>query len=445
MDATVLVGKMINRRQALAFSTGLLAMRAGATTNAKRILVIGAGMAGLAAARDLVDAGADVTVLEARDRIGGRIWTSHLWPDLPMDLGASWIHGIDGNPISDLADAAGAIRLETSYDKSVSYGLDVDLRAAKAVFNSARKASKRRDGDQSLQDAVQASPGWATADAESRRAIRHFVNSTIEQEYGGDWGAVSTHYFDEGDEFDGEDELFPSGYDQIPEHLAQGLDIRLGARVIRIDPGPSVTLVDGTVLTADHVVVTLPLGVLKSGDVAFGRPLNKARQRSLGLLQMGLLNKCWLQFETSFWPDDVDWLEWVGPADGEWSEWVSLKRVLGLPILLGFNAGAQAAALETLDDAATVASAMGALRGMFGKDVPQQPIGAQVTRWGRDPLAYGSYSFNAVGVDPQTRRNLSGSDWEGQLVFAGEACHESYFGTVHGAYLSGRDAAKTLG
>jgi monoamine oxidase len=149
-------------------------------------------------------------------------------------------------------------------------------------------------------------------------------------------------------------------------------------------------------LTADHVIVTVPLGVLKSGGVAFGRPLNKARQRSLDLLQMGLLNKCWLQFETAFWPDDADWLEWVSAVDGEWNEWVSLKRVLGLPVSLGFNAGAQAAAFEALDDDATVASAMGALHGMFGTDVPQ-PIRAQVTRWGRDALTYGSYSFNTLG------------------------------------------------
>ncbi len=108
------------------------------------------------------------------------------------------------------------------------------------------------------------------------------------------------------------------------------------------------------------------------------------------------------------------------------------------------RAGAQAAAFEALDDDATVASAMGVLHGMFGTDVPQ-PIRAQVTRWGRDALTCGSYSFNTLGADPQTRPNLSGLVWQGQLVFAGDACHESYFGTVHGAYLSGRDAAKTLG
>ncbi len=72
-----------------------------------QILVIGAGIAGLAAARTLHDQGRTVTVLEARPRIGGRVWTDRTtWPDQPVDLGASWIHGVRGNPISDLVEAA---------------------------------------------------------------------------------------------------------------------------------------------------------------------------------------------------------------------------------------------------------------------------------------------------------------------------------------------------
>src|SRR5512146_2971986 len=75
----------------------------GSTAPKKRIVVIGAGLAGLAAARELQAQGHDVVVVEARDRVGGRVWTSTQWADAPLDFGASWIHGTQGNPITELA------------------------------------------------------------------------------------------------------------------------------------------------------------------------------------------------------------------------------------------------------------------------------------------------------------------------------------------------------
>ena len=155
---------------------------------------------------------------------------------------------------------------------------------------------------------------------------------------------------------------------------------------------------------------------------------------------MGLLNKCWLRFEDIQWPDDVDWIGWLGPQPGFWGEWVSLARKMRAPVLVGFNAADPAMALEKLSDRDTIAAAQEALRAMFGTGFPA-PISGQVTRWGQDQFALGSYSFNPVGTTPETRDALAGSDWDGQLWFAGEATSSDYFGTTHGAVLSGRDAA----
>lgn len=419
----------------------------------RRVIVVGAGLAGLAAARDLQAMGADVQVLEARARIGGRIWTSRLWRDLPMDLGASWIHGTKGNPLTKLADQAGAGLVHTDYDSAMALdaeGQELDLSAAydlaARMLGQARAKAERLDADVSVKAAVEATDVWAKADPARLRQLRHVLSGSLEAEYGGSLAEMSGWYYDDSQEFSGPDALFPGGFDQIIRHLARGLDIRTKTVVTGVaqdGAGARLTLRGGERLTADHVIITLPLGVLQAGDITFDPPLSPARQTAISALGMGLLNKCWLRFDRISWPDDVDWIEWLGPRPGGWAQWVSLGQALSAPVLLAFHAADAARDLERQSDAATMDAAHQALKSMFGTRFAA-PIAAQITRWSQDPYSRGAYSFHAVGSGPQSRAALGGAEWQGALVFAGEACSPEYWGTAHGAVLSGRLAAKAI-
>ncbi len=421
-----------------------------------RVIVLGAGFAGLGAARVLADAGVEVTVIEARDRISGRAWTSNEWPDLPVDMGASWIHGITGNPLTELVERLGIKLFPTSYGRTLAFdatGNEVDFDAladeAEQLVEAAREAVDDFDDDISIKAAVERSPEWAALSAQRRQMIRLAIHTRIEHEYSGDWSRLSAWYYDDGGDFPGTDAVMKKGYGPLAEYLAIGLDIRLNEPAVRLEKTPDGIKVETTSNTymAGKVIVTVPLGVLKAGDIQFDTPLKRKRQGAINDLEMGLLNKCWLRFEKAFWPDDIDWIDYLGAWDdnvpGHWPEFTSFSGPTGEALLVGFNAAAPAETLEAMDDTATVASAMVALRSMFGEDVPD-PIAYQVSRWRQDPFARGAYSFQPVGTRSKTRRQLFGSDWDKRLFFAGEATSDDQPGTVHGALMTGRAVAAKL-
>lgn len=420
------------------------------------IVVVGAGMAGLAAARKLADAGKSVVIVEARDRIGGRLWTSGKWADAPLDLGATWIHGDSAaNPITGLAQKAAARTGTTSFERNSVYLADGSRAASTEIdrmentrrqIRQALTAFQEQRVDQPLQQVVYQGLGYPASSSTEQERIDYLLNTTYEHESSGAAQDLSALWFDDDSRFDGGERLFLDGYNVLTQYLAAGLDVRLNHAVsaIRYDrDGATISTSRGEV-RASRVIVTLPLGVLQAGAVSFDPPLPEAKQQAIRSLGMGVLNKCYLRFERAFWDVEADWINYVPPAGrkGAWAEWLSLARTTGKPVLLGFNAAQFGAQIETWSDAEIVADAMRTLRIMYGNAIPA-PSDWQITRWGSDPYARGAYSYNKLGSAPAMRDELA-ANVGSTLLFAGEATERKYFQSVHGAYLSGERAANSI-
>ena len=459
----------MNRREFLQMSlmlsaTGLLAAcqleidheDGAGQRDLESIIVIGAGMAGLSAARQLQNVGHQVTVLEGRDRIGGRVWTSRAWSNAPLDMGASWIHGVEGNPITELADTVNAERLATDDADDTVYdvdGTELGEKEAESIWALAEDilwpaivAAQVNilSDDYSIQEAIESMVSRDTMSLAEQQRLDFLLNSIVEHCVSGDTSELSAKYALNDDEFGGEDVIFPDGYDAIPYYLAQGLEIKLEHIVERIaytEEGVVITTSQGE-FRADRAVVTLPLGVLKHGGIEFDPPLPEEKRDAIEKLGMGVLNKTYLQFEEAFWPKELGMFNYISTEKGEWAEWFNMEYYIDQPILLGFNAAHYGRAIESRTDEEIVTAAMDVLRTIYGSEIPE-PEAWQITRWASDPFAYGSYSFAAVGANQKTRERLA-QPVNDRLFFAGEATSAHYPSTVHGAYLSGVRAAKEI-
>jgi monoamine oxidase len=404
------------------------------------VVVVGAGFAGLAAARTLVDAGLKVTVLEARDRIGGRTRTDTSL-GVPIDIGASWIHGTENNPLTKLARDIGAKTVPTDFEDFILVDKHeiVGQRAAAASAEDWRRIARKLDdlsGDASAEESVaDGLVGIANLDDP---LVAWNVTSRIAGEYAADPNQMSLRWLGSEGQFKGPDVILPGGYTQLSQNLAKGLDIRTTTEVKRIAHGGETVRIETSQgdVTADRVIVTVPLGVLKAGTVAFDPPLPQAKRDAIERLGFGLLNKVVVAFDKPFWPESTPMIGLVGNNQPV-TDLVNGLVFAGKPLLVGLRGGQAAWSRESMSDQDAVNELITAI------DAPT-PTGSIVTKWGTDQYARGSYSFIAVGSSPDDMHALGDPVGE-RLMFAGEATNPEWFGTVHGAYLSGlREADRIL-
>lgn len=379
------------------------------------VVVVGAGVAGLAAARELHRRGVRVVVLEARDRIGGRIQTETLGGEI-VDLGATWIHGTRGNPVAALAREFSLPLLPTKWDDwKHRWFPEADPRRARTAADE-------------IEDLFERSKKPAVSDLLPRGwrddpLLRWAVRSEIIGEYGEEPERLSPRHWQDDEDFDGGDWRLPRGYGELADRLAQGLDIRRRCVVRRIESGHNSVVVETASagpFMARRVIVTLPLGVLKSGSVTFDPPLPARKRGAIDRLGVGVLNKAALVFDRAFWPEGTHVVSHLGAY---------ANLVVSGRALIGLAGGddARAPIPEPLED---VLRALGAPR----------PVEVRVTRWHDDPFARGAYAVIPPGASSDDLDVLA--EPVGPLLFAGEATDWDYRGTVHGAYRSGLRAAR---
>jgi len=427
--------------------------KAKKSSGGETILVIGAGISGIAAARELADKGFEVTILEARNRLGGRIHTYDLGGQA-VDLGAQWIHSSRGNPISALADKFGIKTVTPGYSAYTTYessGQQLSLAEGGALWAKVQsfvdltedlneRNLKRGKPDISMGQALkEVGLGRDTSPRETR-ILYSFLGSMIEADEADDLENISLEYYwgedEEDSDLDGPDLAFPNGYGQLAQELAKGLDIRLRQKVTKIayDKSGVVVTTEREKFQASRAIVTLPLGVLKINDVEFDPPLPKKKLNAVHGLRMGLANKTVLRFPKVFWPDS-QFLGYASKNRGQFVYWVNLNTYTEAPILSLWSHGTEGRTMEALNDTQTVDLAMGALRKVFGPAAPD-PTDFRITRWMSDPFSAGSYSTMPPGGNYEMYDDLA-KPVKKRLFFAGEATNRQHMATVHGAYLSG--------
>ena len=392
------------------------------------VIVIGAGAAGIAAARALAANRLSVVVLEARNRIGGRAWTAAI-SGLPLDLGCGWLHSADENEWRAIAEGLG-LAIDPTPPPWSRRALEVgfplseqsDYAAAWARFYGRLEAAEGQE-DRPASDFLEPDCRWNAM----LNAVSSYVNGVeLDRLSVADFG----NYHDSGVNW-----RVVAGYGTLIETYARGLDVTLECPVTLLDhSGHRVRVVTARgEIAARAAIVAVPPSILAGGALRI-EPALPDKLEAAHALPLGLADKVFLQIDE---PHDFPAETRLFGATDRVATGSYHLRPFGRPVIEGYFGGRFAEELE--DGDAFASFAIEQIAALLGANMRKRLHPLAASAWRRDPFARGSYSYAKVGQG--AARATLAAPVDNRLFFAGEACSLNDFSTAHGAHRTGVKAA----
>jgi len=440
-----------------------------------KIIIVGAGISGLSAAYRLKKEGFDVLVLEASERIGGRI-NSADFGGIKVDLGASWIHGINNNLLYEYAKSKNISTIATKSEPSYifdEFGDDVteeEWNKWSNFLNKLVNESFKNDPNLSLKELIEKYWTEAALSPRLERVFKSGIRLELEIPYAEDTEKLAANVLRNDGYYPGKHVILRNGMSSIIDALSYDIDIRLNTFVTKVEysqdkviihttetkkvsPDRSCNACHANILTeevistyeyeAERVLITLPVTILKNEAVVFEPPLPKYKQDAINNIQHGLMDKVFLRYEKAFWKEGARFFSKLNDIQSDIFEFMNMRVIYNnKPILIAFFGARNAKRLELLDDNSLINYITDELKAMFGSDVPK-PVEIIRTRWHQAPLSLGSYPVIPPGFKSELFVDMAKSV-DNKLFFAGDATEKKYYASAHGAFNSGARAANEI-